>query len=126
MHAQSSLSLRALHELPVAPLWLRAGSPPTLTSSQRDNIIPCTTLTVWPSTMSLRTLSRLIDRGQNFWRKLIGDDTLNTALAATITTLEAGGDLADLAPIPGLPVAVGLLAEILKKVQVSFRSTYSS
>ncbi|KAI0702128.1 hypothetical protein C8Q76DRAFT_697862 [Earliella scabrosa] len=101
-------------------LWLTAGFPSTLTSGQRNNIIPCTTITVSPSTMSLpQTLSSLIDRGRNFWRKLIGDDTLNTALAATITTLEAGGDLADLAPIPGLPVAVGLLAEILKKVQAT-------
>ncbi|KAI0702081.1 hypothetical protein C8Q76DRAFT_697826 [Earliella scabrosa] len=101
-------------------LWLTAGFPSTLTSGQRNNIIPCTTITVSPSTMSLpQTLSSLIDRGRNFWRKLIGDDTLNTALAATITTLQAGGDLADLAPIPGLPVAVGLLAEILKKVQAT-------
>ena len=69
--------------------------------------------------MPLPVLVRLIDRGRALYRKFVNDDTLNTALAATVTTLEAGGDLADLAPIPGLPVAVGLLAEILKKVQVS-------
>ena len=74
--------------------------------------------------MSLPT-ERLIDRGPNFRRKLIRVDTVNMTLAATVTALQAGGDLADIAPIPGLSVAVGLLAEILKKVQVSISSSSS-
>ncbi|KAI0704030.1 hypothetical protein C8Q76DRAFT_823520 [Earliella scabrosa] len=68
--------------------------------------------------MSLPT-ERLIDQRPNLRRKLISADTVNTTLAATITALQAGGDLADIAPIPGLSVAVGLLAEILKKVQAT-------
>ena len=74
--------------------------------------------------MSLPT-ERLIDQRPNLRRKLISPDTVNTTLAAAVTALQDGGDLADIAPIPGLSVAVGLLAEILKKVQVSI-SSYSS
>ena len=74
--------------------------------------------------MSLPT-ERLIDQRPNLRRKLISAETVNTTLAATITALQAGGDLADIAPIPGLSVAVGLLAEILKKVQVSISSSSS-
>ena len=76
------------------------------------------------SAMSVPT-ERLIDRGPNLRRKRISDDTINTMFAATVTALQAGGDLADIAPTPGLSVAVGLLAEILKKVQVSISSSSS-
>ena len=85
---------------------------------------PVPSLVVSHSTMSL-PIERLIDQRPNLRRKLISADTVNTTLAATVTALQVGGDLVDLAPIPGLSVAVGLLAEILKKVQVSISSSSS-
>lgn len=44
---------------------------------------------------------------------------MDTALETTITVLENGRELVELAPIPGLPLAVDILIDILKKVQVS-------
>ncbi|KAI0702222.1 hypothetical protein C8Q76DRAFT_697939 [Earliella scabrosa] len=49
----------------------------------------------------------------------ISGDTVNTALNVTVTVLEAGGDLVDLAPVPGLSAVVGILVQIVKKVQAT-------
>ena len=60
-----------------------------------------------------------VDRGSNIHPTLISDDIVNTALNGTVAVLEVGGDLADLAPIPGLSAVLGILVQIVKKVQVS-------
>ena len=120
------------HRLPVyrAPRFsLLLLSPPLLLSFSFHPLLvrqpqPVPFVIVSRSAMSLPT-ERLIDRGPNLRRKPISADTVNTTLAATVTALQAGGDLVDLAPIPGLSVAVGLLTEILKKVQVSISSSSS-
>ena len=52
------------------------------------------------------------------YRKLVGDEALQSALAGTIKTLETGRGLAELAPVPGLPVVLDVLIAILEKVQV--------
>ena len=61
---------------------------------------------------------KLSDRFMKLYRKLTGDEALQSALAGTIKTLETGRGLAELAPVPGLPVALDVLIAILEKVQV--------
>ncbi|KAI0702125.1 hypothetical protein C8Q76DRAFT_824890 [Earliella scabrosa] len=60
-----------------------------------------------------------VDRRPNIHPMLISGDTVNTALNVTVTVLEAGGDLVDLAPVPGLSAVVGILVQIVKKVQAT-------
>ena len=64
-----------------------------------------------------------VERRPNIHPMLISGDTVNTALNVTVTVLEAGGDLVDLAPVPGLSAVVGILVQIVKKVQVSVHSS---
>ena len=64
--------------------------------------------------------TRFVDRLKKLYHgKLFGEHGMDTALETTITVLENGRELVELAPIPGLPFAVNILIEILKKVQVS-------
>ncbi|KAI0735234.1 hypothetical protein C8Q76DRAFT_828299 [Earliella scabrosa] len=58
-----------------------------------------------------------VDRGPNIRPTPISGDLVNTALNGTVAVLEVTGDLADLAPIPGLSAVVGILVQIVKKVQ---------
>ncbi|KAI0704010.1 hypothetical protein C8Q76DRAFT_801785 [Earliella scabrosa] len=60
---------------------------------------------------------KLSDRFLKLYRKLIGDEALQLALAGTIKTLQTGRDLTELAPVPGLPVVLDVLIAILEKVQ---------
>ena len=64
-----------------------------------------------------------VDRGPNIRPTPISGDLVNTALNGTVAVLEVTGDLADLAPIPGLSAVVGILVQIVKKVQVSANSS---
>ena len=61
---------------------------------------------------------KLSDRFLQLYRKLTGDEALQSALEGTIETLQIGRGLADLAPVPGLPAALDILITILEKVQV--------
>ena len=56
---------------------------------------------------------------QKLRNKHLADNSRNAALEATINVLETGGNLADLAPVPGLASILDVLARILKKVQAS-------
>ena len=56
----------------------------------------------------------LSDRFLKLYRKL----ALQSALEGTIKTLQTGRGLAELAPVPGLPVVLDVLIAILEKVQV--------
>ncbi|KAI0702121.1 hypothetical protein C8Q76DRAFT_824886 [Earliella scabrosa] len=55
--------------------------------------------------------------------RLFGDDALNAALAVTISALEKGEGVAELAPVPGLASLLQVLAGILKKVQATTSNT---
>ena len=55
---------------------------------------------------------------RRLYNRLFGDDALNAALAVTISALEKGEGVAELAPVPGLASLLQVLAGILKKVQV--------
>ena len=61
---------------------------------------------------------KLIAHFRRLYNKLSGDHALQAALAATITALEKGEGVAELAPVPGLASLLQVLAGILKKVQV--------
>ena len=60
----------------------------------------------------------LHDRFKRLHRKLFGDGATDAVLAATISTLEAGGKLVELAPVPGLASVVDVLVGILNKARV--------
>ena len=62
---------------------------------------------------------KLSDRFMKLYHKLFGDEALQLAPAGTIKTLETGRDLAELAPVPGLPVVLDVLITILERGQVS-------
>ena len=55
---------------------------------------------------------------QQLYNKRLGDDALKAALAVSISALEKGEGVAELAPVPGLASLLQVLAGILKKVQV--------
>ncbi|KAI0702224.1 hypothetical protein C8Q76DRAFT_802514 [Earliella scabrosa] len=67
--------------------------------------------------MSQPPPTRFVDRLKKPYHKLFGDHAMDTALETTITILENGREFVELAPIPGLPLAVDILIDILKKVQ---------
>ncbi|KAI0702079.1 hypothetical protein C8Q76DRAFT_861684 [Earliella scabrosa] len=62
---------------------------------------------------------KLSDRFMKLYHRLFGDEALQLARAGTIKTLETGRDLAELAPVPGLPAVLDVLIAILERVQVT-------